>query len=77
MATGVVFDESFTSFKCLWDDSHVEKPEKYEWVVRRCEELGLLERCNRLMARYDKNLIFGFVGFFIKTSYHGGVIKLP
>ena len=58
MATGVVFDKSFASYNCLWDDNHVEKPEKYERVLQRCEEMGLLERCKRIMARYVQLNIF-------------------
>ena len=35
MATGVVFDQSFVSYNCLWDGNHAEKPEKYEFAKLR------------------------------------------
>ena len=61
MATGVVFDNSFASYNCLWDDNHVEKPEKYERVLQRCEEIGLLERCKRIVARYRTIFFFNHI----------------
>ena len=48
MAVGVVYDPVFASYWCEWDPTYVENPARYECVVRRCGELGLLERCTRV-----------------------------
>ena len=51
MKTGVNYDPRMAAYSCLWDDTYVENPERFLCIVRRCKELGLLERCTRLESR--------------------------
>ena len=51
MKTGVNYDPRMAAYSCLWDDTYVENPEMFLCIVRRCKELGLLERCTRLESR--------------------------
>ncbi|KAK9505138.1 hypothetical protein O3M35_009261 [Rhynocoris fuscipes] len=46
ISTGVVYAEKFAEHKCLWDENHPECPERFNAVLRRCGELGLLNRCS-------------------------------
>ncbi len=44
-STGLVFDESMADYECLWDPTYVECPDRFNRVLSRCRELGLVERC--------------------------------
>nr|XP_045600455.1 histone deacetylase 6-like isoform X1 [Procambarus clarkii] len=49
--TGVVYDESMTKHRCLWDEKNPECPERLLCALDRCKELGLLSRCEHLVPR--------------------------
>ncbi|XP_050687799.1 histone deacetylase 6-like isoform X2 [Eriocheir sinensis] len=49
--TGVVYSREMARHRCLWDDNHAEKPDRLLSVLDRCEELGLLAKCERLECR--------------------------
>ena len=51
MRTGVSYDPRMASYSCLWDETYVENPERYLCVVRRCRELGLLDKCVKVESR--------------------------
>lgn len=44
-ATGLIYDRRMADHRCLWDEGYPECPERFTEVMRRCEELQLLERC--------------------------------
>ncbi|KAK4306266.1 hypothetical protein Pmani_021889 [Petrolisthes manimaculis] len=49
--TGVVYDERMAKHYCLWDPSYPECPDRLHSILKRCDKLGLLERCERVPAR--------------------------
>ncbi|KAI1893009.1 hypothetical protein AGOR_G00139390 [Albula goreensis] len=49
--TGLVFSETFTHHRCLWDPSHPECPERVTTIMEKVEKEGLLSRCVRVEAR--------------------------
>ncbi|KAG9336040.1 hypothetical protein JZ751_003300 [Albula glossodonta] len=49
--TGLVFSETFTRHRCLWDPSHPECPERVTTIMEKVEKEGLLSRCVRVEAR--------------------------
>lgn len=49
--TGLVFDRSMSEHRCLWDENHPECPDRFNRVLQRCEELGLVQRCRPIEAR--------------------------
>ncbi|XP_058974555.1 histone deacetylase 6-like isoform X2 [Musca domestica] len=49
--TGLVYDESMSQHRCLWDDKHPECPERFIRVLDRCRELNLVERCQLISSR--------------------------
>ncbi|XP_017852625.1 histone deacetylase 6 isoform X2 [Drosophila busckii] len=50
-ATALIFDESMSQHRCLWDDTHQERPERFTRTLERCRELKLVERCLQLPSR--------------------------
>ncbi|KAJ8371335.1 hypothetical protein SKAU_G00113630 [Synaphobranchus kaupii] len=49
--TGLVYSDTFTRYRCLWDSSHPECPERVTTVMEQLEKDGLLSRCIRVEAR--------------------------
>ncbi|XP_058245625.1 histone deacetylase 6 [Hemibagrus wyckioides] len=49
--TGLVYSELFSRYRCLWDSSHPECPERVTTVVGMMESEGLLSRCLQVEAR--------------------------
>ncbi|XP_067408489.1 histone deacetylase 6 [Emydura macquarii macquarii] len=49
--TGLAFDEQLTQFRCLWDDSYPECPERLAAVKEKLLQQGLWERCVPVEAR--------------------------
>nr|XP_014087737.1 histone deacetylase 6 isoform X1 [Bactrocera oleae] len=49
--TGIVYDESMAQHRCLWDENHPERPERFTRVLERCKELQLIEQCQRIPSR--------------------------
>nr|XP_031839084.1 histone deacetylase 6 isoform X2 [Nomia melanderi] len=49
--TGLVFDRSMVEHKCLWDPKYPECPARLTSVLQRCEELGLINRCQFIASR--------------------------
>ena len=49
--TGVVYDEAMLLHENPWDSDHIECPDRLGVSHRRCQELGLLDRCERLPSR--------------------------
>ncbi|KAM7349007.1 histone deacetylase 6 isoform 4-T4 [Cochliomyia hominivorax] len=49
--TGLIYDESMSQHRCLWDSEHPECPERFIRVLDRCRELNLVERCQNLPSR--------------------------
>lgn len=50
-STGVVFDQLFFEHKCLWDEEHQERPERLKVILEKCEDMGLINRCLRLLSQ--------------------------
>ncbi len=58
-ATGMVFEEdSMSGYRCLWDDTYVENPERFKRVLQRCRELGLVQRCLQIKPRKSVEIVF-------------------
>ncbi|XP_057378320.1 histone deacetylase 6-like [Daphnia carinata] len=51
MTTGITYDNRMVEHKCLWDLNYNEKPERFTSILRRCEELQLLNRCIYIKPR--------------------------
>ncbi|XP_037936783.1 histone deacetylase 6 isoform X2 [Teleopsis dalmanni] len=49
--TGLVYDESMSQHRCLWDSKHPECPERFIRVLERCKELDLVDRCKQIASR--------------------------
>ncbi|XP_034109218.1 histone deacetylase 6 isoform X2 [Drosophila albomicans] len=49
--TALIYDESMAQHRCLWDDQHQERPERFTRTLERCKELKLIERCLPLPSR--------------------------
>lgn len=49
--TGLVFDRRMAEHRCLWDNNYPECPERFTEVMKRCEELKLLDRCTYIEPR--------------------------
>ncbi|XP_067641178.1 histone deacetylase 6 isoform X2 [Eurosta solidaginis] len=49
--TGIVYDETMSQHRCLWDENHPERPERFIRVLERCKELQLIEHCKRIPSR--------------------------
>ncbi|XP_055910185.1 histone deacetylase 6 isoform X1 [Eupeodes corollae] len=49
--TGVIYDESMSEHRCLWDGNYPERPERFTRILERCKSLGLLDRCQRIPSR--------------------------
>ncbi|XP_050669840.1 histone deacetylase 6 isoform X1 [Leptidea sinapis] len=50
-ATGLVTDPRMLEHRCLWDDNYPENPERLKSVLRRCQELNLIDQCKAIRAR--------------------------
>ncbi|KAE9544638.1 hypothetical protein AGLY_000180 [Aphis glycines] len=50
--TGVIYDNNFTTHKCLWDEYYSENPLRYTSVLERCNSLGLIDRCIKIPSRH-------------------------
>ncbi|GLV37722.1 Histone deacetylase 6 [Carabus blaptoides fortunei] len=49
--TGIVYDDRFNKHRCDWDEDYPECPERYQSVIDRMFEYGLVERCERIQVR--------------------------
>ncbi|XP_036435365.1 LOW QUALITY PROTEIN: histone deacetylase 6 [Colossoma macropomum] len=49
--TGLVYSDAFTRYRCLWDASHPESPERVATIVELMEKEGLLSRCVQVETR--------------------------
>ncbi|XP_040909324.1 histone deacetylase 6 isoform X2 [Toxotes jaculatrix] len=49
--TGLVYSETFTHHKNLWEPSHVESPDRVTSIVKELERQELLSRCVRVEPR--------------------------
>lgn len=49
--TGIVFDNSMTEHRCLWDPYYPECPERFSKILDRCHELKLVSRCKIIKPR--------------------------
>ncbi|XP_033218700.1 histone deacetylase 6 isoform X3 [Belonocnema kinseyi] len=49
--TGIVFDNSMTEHRCLWDPYYPECPERLSKILDRCHELKLVSRCKIIRSR--------------------------
>ncbi|KAL0279876.1 UNVERIFIED_CONTAM: hypothetical protein PYX00_001345 [Menopon gallinae] len=49
--TGIVYDEEFSKHYCLWDQNYPECPDRNDYIIKRCKDLGLLKLCTRIPAR--------------------------
>ncbi|VVD05725.1 unnamed protein product [Leptidea sinapis] len=50
-ATGLVTDPRMLEHRCLWDDNYPENPERLKSVLRRCQELNLIDQCKAIRPR--------------------------
>ncbi len=50
-STGLVYDERMSAYHCPWDPDYVERPDRFEAVLARCRDLGLVRRCVTLKPR--------------------------
>ncbi|KAF2878979.1 hypothetical protein ILUMI_27189 [Ignelater luminosus] len=46
--TGIIYDDRMTLHECPWDPNYPEKPDRYQVVLQRCRQLGLIDRCLEL-----------------------------
>ncbi|XP_041975577.1 histone deacetylase 6 isoform X2 [Aricia agestis] len=49
--TGFVTEPRMTEHRCLWDENYPENPERLISVIKRCEELKLIEECKQFPPR--------------------------
>lgn len=49
--TGIIYDDSMDQHKCFWDEEHQERPERFTEIIKRCQELDLLDKCKRIPSR--------------------------
>ncbi|XP_025203106.1 histone deacetylase 6-like [Melanaphis sacchari] len=49
--TGIIYDNNFTTHKCLWDEYYSENPQRYISILERCNSLGLIDRCTKISSR--------------------------
>ncbi|CAL1542444.1 unnamed protein product [Lymnaea stagnalis] len=54
IGTGLIYDEIMTLHKCEWDPKFPENPLRITEPYKRCTELGLIERCERLECQRAK-----------------------
>jgi len=67
--TGLVYHEDMLLHICPWDKHHIESPERLERIWTRCEQLGLVEKCERVDVREaeDRELLLYHTDKFIQT----------
>ncbi|KAH9510049.1 Histone deacetylase 6 [Bulinus truncatus] len=51
LGTGLIYDEIMTMHKCDWDPNFPENPLRLTEPYKRCCELGLIERCERIESK--------------------------
>ncbi|XP_012543899.2 histone deacetylase 6 isoform X1 [Bombyx mori] len=49
--TGFVTEPRMGEHRCLWDENYPECPERLISVIKRCQELNLVQRCKHLEPR--------------------------
>ncbi|XP_014270934.1 histone deacetylase 6 isoform X2 [Halyomorpha halys] len=49
--TGLVYDNKMAQHKCLWDENYPECPKRLTSIIQRCEDLGLVKRCQLIESR--------------------------
>ncbi len=49
--TGFIFDEKMAEHKSPWDPNHIECPERILKAKSRCDELGLISKCEIIQTR--------------------------
>ncbi|XP_015367992.1 PREDICTED: histone deacetylase 6-like, partial [Diuraphis noxia] len=54
-STGIIYDNQFSNHLCAWDVNYPENPQRYESIIKRCNELGLIERCIKIQGRNATN----------------------
>uniref|UniRef100_A0A3Q2XFI4 Protein deacetylase HDAC6 n=1 Tax=Hippocampus comes TaxID=109280 RepID=A0A3Q2XFI4_HIPCM len=52
MTTGLVYDERMMEHLNLWDRHHPEQPQRIFKIFSRHQQLGLVERCQRIPSRF-------------------------
>ncbi|KAG8322780.1 polyubiquitinated misfolded protein transport [Homalodisca vitripennis] len=50
-STGLVYDTRMVKHRCLWYPAHLECPDRFMKTLDRCEELGLVKRCQPVDVR--------------------------
>ena len=48
---GLVYDDRMLLHLCPWDQHHIESPDRLRTIWTRCQELGLVERCQKIESR--------------------------
>ena len=48
--TGLIVDEFMERHFSPWDDNHVERPERLQYIRKRIDDLGLTHRCKKVRA---------------------------
>uniref|UniRef100_A0A667ZSV4 Protein deacetylase HDAC6 n=1 Tax=Myripristis murdjan TaxID=586833 RepID=A0A667ZSV4_9TELE len=51
MVTGLVYDERMMEHLNMWDSHHPEQPQRISRIFAKHQELGLVDRCQRIPAR--------------------------
>ena len=46
--TGLIIDEFMERHFSPWDDNHVERPERLQYIKKRIDDLGLTQRCTKV-----------------------------
>ncbi|KAK3762822.1 hypothetical protein RRG08_040517 [Elysia crispata] len=50
--TGFTYSDIFAQHKCEWCPTHLESPQRILESLRRCKELGLVDRCKNIEVSY-------------------------
>ncbi|XP_051914295.1 histone deacetylase 6 isoform X2 [Hippocampus zosterae] len=69
--TGLVYSETFTRHRNLWDPNHVESPARVTSIMEELDRQGLLSRCVQVQPRAatDEDLLL------VHTKHHIELIK--
>ena len=49
--TGLIIDEFMERHFSPWDDNHVERPERLQYIKKRIDDLGLTQRCKKVRTQ--------------------------
>ena len=49
--TGLIIDEFMERHFSPWDDNHVERPERLQFIKNRIDDLGLTQRCKKVRTQ--------------------------